>query len=395
MDYKKDFQVSKEANSRVKIEGEIPFAEVDKQRAGAIKALSKNLKVDGFRAGHVPENIVVQKLGEMTILTEMAERALAAVYPEILAAHKVDAIGHPQISITKIAPDNPLGFTATVAVMPEITLPDYKKIATEVNKDKTSAEVTDSDVDKQIEDILRQKAAYERLQKKAAKNAEGTEGAVDLPTPDTVEEDKPSAEDKSTQLSEAEASETKADKPIKDINELPIPELTDELVKELGQPDQFKDVADFKAKIREHLEIEKKREAEAAHRAKLTDKIIEDSQFELPQIMIDSELGQMFAQMEEDIQRAGLKMDDYLSHMKKTREDLQKEWTPTAEKRARLQLVLNEIAKTEKLEPDQEKLDHEVKHLLEHYKDADENRVRIYVASVMMNEAVMKMLEEQ
>ncbi len=373
IDYKKDFKVTKEANSTVKIEGEIAFEEVAKQRESAIKALGKNVKVDGFRAGHIPEKILVEKIGEMAILTEMAERALAATYPEILAAHKIDAIGHPQINITKIAADNPLGFTATVAVLPEITLPDYKKLAKEVNKEKTSAEVTDADVDKQIEDILRQKAAYDRLQKKAAKNAEGTEGEVDLPTPETAEEDKP----------------------IEDINELPIPELTDEVVKGLGQPGQFKDVADFKAKIREHLEIEKKRESEAAHRAKLTDKIIEESKLELPEVLINSELAQMFAQMEEDIKRAGLKMEDYLAHMKKTQEDLRKEWTPTAEKRAKLQLVLNEIAKVEKIEPEKDKMDQEVKHLMEHYKDADENRVRVYVASVMMNEAVMKMLESQ
>jgi len=63
----------------------------------------------------------------------------------------------PQISITKIAQDNPLGFTALVAVMPDITLGDYKAIATEENKDKASAEVTDEDIQTQIKDILRQK----------------------------------------------------------------------------------------------------------------------------------------------------------------------------------------------------------------------------------------------
>jgi FKBP-type peptidyl-prolyl cis-trans isomerase (trigger factor) len=98
--------------------------------------------------------------------------------------------------------------------------------------------------------------------------------------------------------------------------------------------------------------------------------------------------------MEEDLARANLKIEDYLGHIKKTREDLTKDWTPTAEKRAKLQLVLNAIAKKEDIKADPSLVDHEVSALLERYKDADEERVRIYVMSILMNDAVMKMLEE-
>ena len=101
----------------------------------------------------------------------------------------------------------------------------------------------------------------------------------------------------------------------------------------------------------------------------------------------------MFAQMNEDLERSNLKMDDYLSHIKKTKDDLGKEWSPAALKRAKLQLVLNEIAKKEDIKPDETQLNDQVKQLLEQYKDADKHRVAVYVASVMMNEAVMKMLE--
>jgi len=86
-------------------------------------------------------------------------------------------------------------------------------------------------------------------------------------------------------------------------------------------------------------------------------------------------------------------MDDYLKHIKKTKEELEKEWTPAAEKRAQLQLILNEIAKDSDIKPDEKQLEEQVKQLLEQFKDADERRVRIYVASMMTNEAVMKMLE--
>lgn len=366
IDFKKAFTVEKQEGSQVKITGEIPYAELLQERAGAIKALGKNVKIDGFRAGKVPEAVLVKNIGEMAILAEMAERAIAHMYPHILEEHDIDAIGYPQISITKIAPENPLGFTATVAVLPTITLPDYKALAKTVNAAKESTEVTDADVDKQINDILRQKAAYERLQKKAAAKAESTDSNEVIEEP----------------------LETEAD-----LAKLPIPELTDEVVATLGQPGQFSTVEDFKAKIREHLAIEKKQMVESAHRAKITDTIIEASVMDIPQVLIDSELNQMFAQMNEDLERSNLKMDDYLKHINKTQDDLKKDWTPAADKRARLQLVLNEIAKKEEVKPDQTQLEAQVKQLTDQYKDADKHRVEIYVASVMTNEAVMKMLE--
>ena len=368
IDFKSAFTVTPEPGSQVKIAGEIPFSELEHERAGAIKHLGANLKLDGFRPGHVPEAMIVKTVGEMGILAEMAERAIAHMYPHILEAHQIDAIGYPQISITKIAAGNPLGFTATVTVIPTITLPDYKALAATVNAAKESFDITDADVEKQIADILRQKAAYERLQKKAAAKADGETTDTEDTTEDTIE--------------------TEAD-----LAKLPIPELTDDVVKTLGQPGQFTDVADFKAKIREHLSIEKKRDGIAKHRALITDTIIEASTIDLPQLLIDTELNQMFAQMNEDLERANLKMEDYLKHINKTQDDMKKEWTPAAEKRAKLQLILNEIAKREEVKPDEAQLTEQVNQLMEQYKDADRHRVTVYVASVMTNEAVMKMLE--
>jgi trigger factor len=368
IDFKSAFTVTREAGSQVKISGEIPWAELAHERGAAIKKLGAHIAINGFRAGHVPETMLVKHIGEMNILVEMAERAIAHMYPHIVEAHDIDVIGYPKIDITKIAPENPLGFTATVAVLPDITLPDYQSIAKEANSKKESADVTDADVDQQIEDILRQKAAYERLQNKAAAKADG-----DLPTPETVE-----------------PIETE-----EDLKKLPIPALTDEVVAGLGQPGQFTNVADFKAKVREHLEIEKKREVEAKHRATITDTIIADTTMELPSVLIESELNQMFAQMNEDLERANLKMDDYLAHIKKTRDDLKTEWTPSAEKRAKLQLILNEIAKKEAIKPDETQLKSQVDQLAAQYKDADPHRIAVYVASIMQNEAVMKMLESQ
>jgi trigger factor len=362
VDFKQAFTVEQLADAEVKISGELPYAELESERAAALVALGKDVALDGFRKGHVPNNVLEKHLGEMTILAEMAERAISSAYPFILEAHDIEAIGHPKIELTKVAPNNPLGFTITVATIPAITLPDYKKVAKEVNTDKPSAEVTDEDVDKQINDILRQKAAYERLQKKAAAKGDETKEEDLIQSPE-------------------------------DLDKLEIPELTDEVAKSLGQEGQFENVADLKAKVREHLEIEKKNDATAKHRANLTDAIVDKTELTLPRVLIESELEQMKAQMKDDLARSELKMEDYLSHIKKTEAELLKEWEPAAEKRAKLQLVLNEIAKAEEMTPDKDKVEEQTKILLERFKDADEHRVRLYVASVILNEDVMQMLE--
>lgn len=370
--------VEKLPGSEVKITGEVPYSYLAAYRKHAVEHVQHNIEIDGFRKGHIPENILIAKIGEMALLQDMAEHALEDAYRDIVTEQKLDVVGHPNVSITKLAKDNPLGFSITVAVLPDITLPDYKKIASDLNAKKESKDVTDAEVTKQIEDILRQKVAYERLQKKAEKRAEATsEGAEKAD--DTT----------SSPAQNEESQEAVVDDPAK----LPLPELTDEYVQTLGQPGQFTSVEDFKVKIREHLTIEKERDVTSRHRAQITDTIIDATEITLPQVMIDAEMNQMFAQMEEDLTRAQLTMEGYLEHLKKTKEDLKKEWSGTAEKRAKLQLVLNEIAKKEAVKPDAGKVDPEVSHLLEQYKDADERRVRIYVESVLTNDAVMAMLE--
>jgi trigger factor len=368
INYNEVFSVEQLPKSEVKISGELPFEEVLSERKGALKKLGKNIKIDGFRTGHIPDSIIEKHVGEMPLLVEMAERAIQHHYAHIIEAHHLDVIGYPKIEITKIAPNNPLGFSATVAVLPKISLPDYRQIASKVNNEKPSNEVTEEEVKEQIDDILRRKVAFDRLQNKASNNET---------------------------LSDTEPNESPTLESEEDLKKLPLPELNDDMVKTLGQPGQFNDVEDFKSKIREHLEIEKKRDVAAKHRSNISDAIIKDTVFEVPQILIESELKQMLGQMESDLERAHLKLDDYLQHIKKTKESLLTEWAPAAENRARLQIILNEIAKAENIQPDQEQLSAQVNQLLAQYKNANQHQVKVYVSTVMTNEAVLQLLESQ
>ncbi len=364
MSHIKDVEITHNDDATITITGEIPFAELTKHRAAAIAHLGKDVQLDGFRKGNIPESVLVEKIGDMAVLSEMAERALAKAYPEIITTHEIDAIGYPQVSITKLAADNPLGFQATVAVIPTFSLPDYKEIAKTHTKDVQETEVTDDDIAVATKDILRRKVAYERLQQKAAAKAQDG----DLPTPETVH-----AEDTPAEPTDAE-----------------LPELTDEVAKTLGN---FTTVAEFHDKLREELSTQKKQEAQNKHRALITDALVEATEITVPAVLVNSEIEQFLAQMRDDLKRAQLTMEEYLSHIKKTEEELKNEWKPAAEKRAKVQLILDAVAKAEEIVPDETIVANQVAALKQQYPDADEARVTTYVSSILRNEAVMKLLE--
>lgn len=341
-------EIKKLDNSEIEISGELSAEAFEAEREGALKTISGHVSIDGFRKGHVPEKVLLEKTGEMPILEEMAERALKKAYPEIIKKHEIDAIGRPSISVTKIAKGNPLGFKIKTAVMPEIILPDYKKIAGDIASKKEKVSVTDDEVEKVITEVLKSRAAI-----------------------DTEES--------------SEIQDKKQEK------EPALPELTDDFVKTLGD---FKDTADFKQKLRENITHEKKAQETSKRRMKIAERIIEKSAIPLPRLFVDVELEKMLAQFKGDISRMGLKFDEYLKHIKKTEEDLLKEWVPDAEKRGKFQLVLNEIARREHIVATEENIAKEIAHIMEHYKDADPESARVYVETILKNELVFGLLEK-
>jgi len=337
-------EIKKLPESIVKIEGEIPAEQFASFRPEAVKNISEQTEIPGFRKGKVPEQILIQKLGEEKILYEMAELALDTIFPELLREHEVDAIGRPNISITKIAPKNPLGFSITVSVIPEIILPDYKNIAQNINKEKEEIpEVGEKEITQAIESIQKQIA----------------------------------------QKDSGEAKKSEIEK---------LPEFNDEFVKKLGD---YKDVTDFKEKLKAHLVEENKVRVKEKKRIRIMDDILKKTPLDLPRIIIDGELDKMTAQFKGDIAKMGATFEDYLKHAKKTEEDVRKEWLGDAKKRASLELILHKIGTEEHIAPSEEEITKEVNHILKHHKDADPKRARLYVMGILTNEKVLRFLESQ
>jgi len=340
-----ELKISNKENSKIDIEGEIPVDVVHTYRSKAIAKIQKGLELPGFRKGHVPEDMVISHVGDTAIMQEIAEQAIGDVYVEIVDDNKLDVVGRPQVTITKLAAGNPIGFKITTAVYPEVKLPDYKKLAAaEMKKadDPDKIEVTDDDIG----------AELERLRGIIAGPAEKDEDGKD--------------------------------------KERELPELNDEFAKKLGE---FKSLDDLKSKMKAQMLMDKQQKAHEKIRLALADAVINKTKLDVPEVFINGEIDQMMASFEDRVQRAGMKMEDYLKQAGKEIEDLRKEWKPDAEKRAKLQLIFNEISKKEELAPAPERLEREVAHLKEHYKDANEQSIRIYVASQMTNDMVFRLLE--
>lgn len=362
--------VKKLPKSEVEIEGELEANIFETYFNQALKKIGEHLKVDGFRKGKVPENILLSKVPEIKILEEMAELALAENYPKIIETEKVDAIGRPEISITKLARHNPLGFKIKTAVLPEIKLPDYKDISKKIVSKLTDKEkeitVTDEDLENTIMDIRKSRA------------------------PKIHMAERPAAEIDDIKANPEETSGTSPKE--KDNSGTGTPAFNDEFVQALGP---FKDVTDFKTKLKENIKLEKENQAKEKTRLKIIEKIIEESEVDVPEILITVELDKILYKMESDITAMGLKFEDYLKHLNKTKENLREDFKNDAEKKAKLSLILNEIAKVEKIVADPEQVAQEVAHLLEHYKDADPERAQMHAENVLTNEKIFQFLENQ
>ena len=321
-------------NSEIEITGEIPASEFESYFPKALKYLGENVELDGFRKGKAPESVLLSKLPESKILEE----------------HKIDAIGRPEIIITKLARNNDLGFKIKTAVIPTLKLPEYKKIAKDIQSNLTDEEkdnkVTVEEMEKVILDIRKSRT--------------------------------PKIETK-------EGGEEKELEPI-------LPELNDEFVQSMGP---FESVEDFKKKLEENMKLEKENMVKEKTRIKMIEAIIEKTEVEVPNILVDVETNKIIGRMKDDIAQMGLKFEDYLKHLQKSEEDLRKDFEKDALQRAKLSLVLAEIAKLENIKPEEADIEHEVAHILEHYKDADPERARMHTENVLTNDKVFKFLETQ
>lgn len=332
------------------------WSEIAKNKEAILKDLQKNYEVDGFRKGNVPTDVIVKNMGEMAIYEMCVEDELNKNYPQILKDEKVDALGRPMVTILKLAIDNPVEAKIETAIYPEFKLPEYKKIAREnlgeTKIDPKSFTATDEDLTKTFNELQHMRAHQNLHSEGGHDHNDHSHGEI---TPDMY------------------------------------PELNDEFAKSFG----FKDLDEMRTKARENIVKEKTQKHTEKIRIGLIEKLIEKTEIEIPKILIDSELDAMLHRMRHDISMMGMEFNEYLKHINKTEADLKNEYENDAKKRVASKLIIEQIAKDEKIKPTDAEIEIDVQKLMAQYPDADKLQTTMYVESVLTTEKVFNFLENQ
>ncbi len=329
------------------------------------KAVQQMVEIDGFRKGNASEDAIVKKYGDMIILEEMANIAMREAYVEAVKEHKFQPVADPKVTITKLAKGNPLELTMVVPVIPEVALPSYKKLAKEVTIDE-KIEVTDKDIDDVIEELRKGRAHQ---------HEHGHDG-----------------HDHSGHDHSAHSHEGHDHKEGDEKKEVALPELNDEFAQSFG-PD-FKSLVDLRTKVSENMKLEKEQKLREKRRSAIMEKLIAETKAELPEAIIETELENMLSQMKGDITRYGGTWEEYLTHSKKTEDEIKTSWRDDAVKRSMSQIILHKIADAEKLQATTEEIEVELVRLLASMQDVDEERAKSYLYQALTNEKVLKFLEE-
>lgn len=404
----------------------------------ATRELGREVKIEGFRPGMAPKEMVEQKIGQGRLLEAAADLAVRRTYPKVLEQKNIDAIGRPEVQVLKVAIGNPFEFKIKTAVLPPIKLADYKKIAqADKPKTKDQLKVEEKEIQDSLNWLQKSRTKYitvvrpaqpgDRVEvdftaRQEGKTIENGESPAKLDEsknhPLLIGEGKfvPGFEDQLIGLKEGGnknfslifpddfASKNLAGKLVDFtvkmslVQEPQMSELNDEFAKSLGK---FENLEALKKNVKEGLIIEKERQDKEAWRAKVLQAIVKKSEMELPEIMVQAELHKMEDEFKANLTQMGLAYEEYLKNIKKTGEEMKKEWLFKAKERAQAGLVLQQIAEAEKIVVADLEAEEEMNHIIKHYPDWEAVKAKIDMAQLMeytkgrlKNEKVFEALEK-
>ena len=386
-------QVEKLENNTAKLTIEVPAEEFDKAIQAAYQKNKNKFNVPGFRKGKVPYAMVEKMYGAGVFYEEAANELIPDAYANAAAESELEIVARPEINATQIEKGKSFIFEAEVTLKPEIKLGKYKGVKVEA-MDTT---VTDEDVAAELDKVKEQNARLVAADDKAVEDGDQTtidvEGLVDggafeggkgedYPLTigshsfiDTFEEQligKKVGEEVEVNVTFPEQYQAKelAGKPamfkvtIKEIKVKEYPELDDDFAQDVSE---FDTLDEYKADIKKNLEEKKAQEAEADKESKVIEAIVNDSEMDIPEKMIEAQCQQMVEEFAQNIAMQGISFDQYMQFTGTTVDQLTEQVKPQAEARVQSSLVLEAIVKAEKIEASDEEFDEEIKRMAERY----------------------------
>ncbi|HBO16649.1 MAG: Trigger factor [Candidatus Moranbacteria bacterium GW2011_GWE2_35_2-] len=431
--------IKKLGNSEIEINLSIPWKEWEKYLVLAVEDISKNIKIEGFRPGKAPKDMIEKKVGKEAILNEAAEKAIKKNYSRVVLDEKLDVIGAPNVEILKLAEGNDLEYKIKTAVMPEVKMNNWTEGVKKINKkqQEKKTEVSKEEIKKELEKLANSRVQLITVDREARKDDsveidfQVSLGGVPIENGTSKKHNLilgrgvfiPGFEENVIGMSGGDEKEFELEFPkdyhAKDlagkkatfkvklniVQERKTPQIDNAFAVSLGN---FKDLSELEKSIEDGIFKEKEIQKKEENRSEIVEFLIGEMKVELPEILIHEELHRMIGEFEAQLSGMGMNVDGYLEKMsahdksgkKKTRQDLEKEWEPQAEKRIKSALVLEEIAKQKEIEIASEKIEKEMNKLLAQYKgvkdlekNMDMSRVYNYVKGMLTNDEVFKLLE--
>ncbi|MBD5461638.1 MAG: trigger factor [Lachnospiraceae bacterium] len=386
-------QVEKLEKSMAKLTIEVSAEELEKALQKAFLKNKDKISIPGFRKGKVPRQMVEKMYGPEIFYEDAANELIPEAYEQAVEECGEDIVSSPTIDVTQIKKGEPFIFTAEVALKPPVKLGKYKGVKVE----KADTEVTDEEVDAQINKERENNARNIDVTDRAVKDGDMTvldfEGFVDGTAfeggkgenyPLTIgsgafipgfEEQLIGAEiGKEVEVNvtfpeDYQAEELKGKAAvfkctIKEIKEKELPELDDEFASEVSE---FDTLEEYKADVKAKLTEEKVKEAKNAKEAAVIEAIVNDSEMEIPEAMLTTQQRQMVDEFAQRIQMQGLSLDQYFQFTGSSYDKMIEQVKPQAEKRIKSRLVLEEIVKAENIEASEEDFEEEIKVMAEAY----------------------------
>lgn len=382
-----------EKKNTVKLTIEVSAEELEKALQEAYNKQKKSISMPGFRKGKVPRNIIEKMYGSSVFYEDAANILIPQAYADAAKECGEDIVSRPVVDITQIEKGKPFIFTAEVAVKPEVTLGEY----TGVTVTKVDTEATEEEIEEAIKKERENNARIINVEDRAIESGDMAvidyEGFVDgvafeggkgenhsleigsgsfIPgfedqligknIGDDVEVNVTFPEEYHAPDLAGKAAVFKVK--VHEIKTKEIPELDDEFAQDVSE---FDTVAEYRDSVKAKIEERKANEAKSAQQEEAIKKIVEKSQMDIPDAMIDTQCENMINQFAQQMAQQGLSMDQYMQFSGMTIDQLKEQVRPEAIERIQSSLVLEQIAKEEKIEITDEDIDAEIEKMAKLY----------------------------
>ena len=394
-------QVEKLEKNMAKLTIEAGADELEKAIEKAYQKQKNKISIPGFRKGKVPRQMVEKMYGKEVFYEDAANELIPDAYDKALDECEEDIVSSPKIEVVQIEAGKPFIFTATVALKPEVKLGKYKG----VKVDKIDTTVTDEEVDAEINKERENNARNITVEDRPVQDGDITsldfEGFVDDEPfeggkgesyPLTIgsgafipgfEEQLVGAEigkevevkvtfPEDYQAENLQGKEALFKCTVKEIKEKELPELDDEFASEVSE---FETLAEYRENVKKNLTEKKEKDAKKAKEEAAIKAVVEASEMEIPEPMLESQQKQMVDEFAQRITMQGLSMEQYLQMTGTNYQQMVERVKPQAEERIRSRLVLEAVAKAEKLDATEEEYEEELKTMAEVYQ-MDIDKVR-------------------